>query len=122
VFAAIVDSEKMSQYFISGVSGPLKSGAKVDWEFANVGCKKLPADEIAVEQNRMIAFEWSAFGDRTRVTIKLNTADPNTSVVTIKEAKFPMDDAGVKRAMGQTAGSRFQTAGSRLLKRRKTTR
>lgn len=43
----------MSQYFISDASGPLKSGAKVDWEFADVGCKKLPVDEIAVDQNRM---------------------------------------------------------------------
>jgi hypothetical protein len=39
----------MSQYFISDAS-PLKSGAKVDWEFADVGCKKLPVDEIAVDQ------------------------------------------------------------------------
>lgn len=42
----------MSQYFISDAS-PLKSGAKVDWEFADVDCKKLPVDEIAVDQNRM---------------------------------------------------------------------
>ena len=34
-------------------ASPLKSGAKVDWEFADVGCKKLPVDEIAVDQNRM---------------------------------------------------------------------
>lgn len=91
----------MSQYFISDASGPLKSGAKVDWEFADVGGKKLPVDEIAVDQNRMVAFEWSASGERTRVTIKLNADHPNTSVVTIKRPRFPMDDAGVKRAMGQ---------------------
>jgi hypothetical protein len=31
-------------------------------------------------------------------------SDLNTTVVTINEAKFPMDHEGVKRAMGQTAG------------------
>lgn len=48
-----------------------------------------------------VAFEWSASSERTRVTIKLNADHPNTSVVTVKRPRFPMDDAGVKRAMGQ---------------------
>lgn len=50
----------MSQYFISDAS-PLKSGAKVDWEFADVGCKKLPVDEIA-------ALHYEGFANRARRT------------------------------------------------------
>ena len=33
----------------------------------------------------------------------MRTADPNATVVSINEAKFPMDHEVVKRAMGQTA-------------------
>ncbi len=36
VFSAIVDSAKMSQYFITGSSGPMKAGTTVVWEFADV--------------------------------------------------------------------------------------
>ena len=41
VFAAFVDPAKMSQYFISGASGPMEAGTKVEWEFADVGAKVL---------------------------------------------------------------------------------
>jgi len=61
-------------------------------------------DVIEVEENRKIVYEWVASGARNRVTILLRADDPNTTVATINEAKFPMDHAGVKRAMGQTAG------------------
>ncbi len=103
VFAALVDPAKMSHYFISSASGPMKAGTTVEWEFADVGAK-VPVDVLEVEENCKIAFEWAACCARSRVTIQLTADDPNTTVVTINEAKFPMDDEGVKRAMGQTAG------------------
>ena len=103
VFAAFVDPEKMSQYFISGASGPMKAGTKVEWEFADVGAKVL-IDVLEVEENRRIVYEGASCGTRSRITIQLRADDPNTTVVTINEAKFPMDHEGVKRAMGQIAG------------------
>ena len=103
VFAAFIDPAKMSHYFISGGSGPMKPATTVEWEFADVGTK-VSVDVIEVEENRKIAFEWAACGARNRVTIRLSEDDPNTTVVAINEAKFPLDDDGVKRAMGQTAG------------------
>jgi len=39
VFAAIVDPAKMSHYFITSASGPMKAGTTVEWEFADVGAK-----------------------------------------------------------------------------------
>ena len=56
VFAAFVDPAKMSQYFISGASGPMKAGTKVEWELADVGAKVL-IDVLEVEENRRIVFE-----------------------------------------------------------------
>jgi uncharacterized protein YndB with AHSA1/START domain len=109
VFAAFVDPAKMSQYFISGASGPIKAGTKVQWEFADVGAKVV-IDVLEVEENRRIVYEGASCGTTSRITIQLRADDPNATVVTINEAKFPMDHAGVKRAMGQTAGWTYTLA------------
>ena len=47
VFDAVVDPKKMSNYFISGASGPIKVG-RVEWEFGDVGAK-VPIDVLEVE-------------------------------------------------------------------------
>jgi hypothetical protein len=38
-FTAIVDPAKMSHYFISSPSGPMKSGTTIKWEFVDVGAR-----------------------------------------------------------------------------------
>lgn len=104
VFAAIIDPAQMSHYFISGASGPMKAGTTVEWEFADVGAK-VSVDVIAVEENCKIVFDWAAGGPTpARVTMRLSSDESNITVLTVNEGKFPMDQAGVKRAMGQTAG------------------
>lgn len=65
---------------------------------------------LEVEENRRIVYEGASCGTRSRITIQLRADDPNTTVVAINEAKFPMDHAGVKRAMGQTAGWTYTLA------------
>jgi uncharacterized protein YndB with AHSA1/START domain len=102
VFAAVVDPRKMSHYFISGASGPIKSGATVEWEFADVGAK-VRIHVLEVEQNRRIVYE-ASHGADTRTTLRFEADTPKSTVVTINEARFPMDENGVKRALGQTAG------------------
>ena len=109
VFAAFVDPAKMSQYFISGASGPMEAGNRVEWEFVDVGAKVL-IDVLEVEENRRIVYEWAPCGARSRTTIQFGADDPNTTVVIINEAMFPMDHEGVKRAMGQTAGWTYTLA------------
>jgi uncharacterized protein YndB with AHSA1/START domain len=103
VFAAIVDPAKMTNYFISGASGPLRPNTRVQWEFADVSAK-VPVDVIEVDENRTVMFDWDPCGSRTRVTIRLTADDDNTTVVAINEATFPFDQEGVKRALGQNAG------------------
>lgn len=104
VFAALVDPPKMSQYFISGASGPMKTGTRVEWEFAEVGAK-VAIDVLEVEENRRIVYEWAPGGTGSSLTtIQVKEDGPGTTVVTVNEAKFPLDHEGVNRAMGQTAG------------------
>jgi uncharacterized protein YndB with AHSA1/START domain len=106
VFAAIVDPAKMAQYFISGASGPIKAGTTVKWEFADVGAT-ISVDVIEVDPDRKVVFDWSASAVKTRVTIALEPGDSGTTDVSIREAGWPMDSEGVKRAMGQNAGWTF---------------
>jgi uncharacterized protein YndB with AHSA1/START domain len=103
VFDAVIDPEKMSHYFISRASGPVKAGTTVEWEFADVGAK-VSVDVTEVVPNERIVFEWAAAGASSRTTIRFTADGPGVTVVTVNEAKFALDDEGVKRAMGQTAG------------------
>ncbi|MFZ3368701.1 MAG: SRPBCC domain-containing protein [Candidatus Sulfotelmatobacter sp.] len=101
VFDAVVDPKKMSNYFISGASGPIKVG-RVEWEFGDVGAK-VPIDVLEVEDDRKIVLESSALGPRIRTTIQFAPDGPDATVVTITESTFPLTEEGVKRALGQNA-------------------
>ena len=102
VFDAVVDPAKMSRYFISSGSGPMKTGATVQWEFADVGAK-VDIDVLEVDENRRVVFQ-ASHGGSSRTTIQFAPDGSDSTKVTINEASFPMDEAGVKQAMGQTAG------------------
>ena len=88
VFAAVIDPRKMSHYFISGASGPMETGATVDWEFADVGAT-VQIHVLEVEKNRRIVYE-AAYGGKTRTSILFDADSQDSTVVTIKEATFPM--------------------------------
>jgi uncharacterized protein YndB with AHSA1/START domain len=109
VFDAVVDPRKMSQYFISAASGPLKVG-KVEWEFADVGAK-VSIDVLAVEENRKIVLESSALGSPIRTTIQFAPDGPDATVVTVNESKFPLTEEGVKLALSQNAGWTYTLCG-----------
>lgn len=109
VFDAVVDPVKMSNYFISGSSGPIKPG-KVEWEFADVGAK-VWIDVLQVEDNRKIVWESSALGPRIRTTMQFAADGPSASVVTVTESKFPLTEEGVKLALGQNAGWTYALCG-----------
>jgi uncharacterized protein YndB with AHSA1/START domain len=109
VFDAVVDPQKMSNYFVSSASGPIKVG-KVEWEFGDVGAK-VSIDVLEVEDNRKIVLESSALGPRIRTTIKFAPDGPGATVVTITESKFPLTEEGVKLALGQNAGWTYTLCG-----------
>jgi uncharacterized protein YndB with AHSA1/START domain len=81
VFAAIIDPAKMSGYFISRASGPMKQDATVEWNFDDVRAK-LSVDVKRIEENRLIIFDWSASGTKARVTMRLEPRGNNATLVT----------------------------------------
>jgi uncharacterized protein YndB with AHSA1/START domain len=99
---AIVDPALMSGYFISGGDRRMQAGESVRWEFADVG------GELAVDVEEVgddaVRFRWGASGVDSKVEIELEPYDDDSTVVTITETGWPMDDDGVARALEQTAG------------------
>ena len=109
VFDAVVDPKKMSNYFISCASGPIKPG-RVEWEFGDVGAK-VSIDVLEVEENRRIVLESSALGPRIRTTIEFAADGPGATVVRVTESAFAMTEEGVKLALGQNAGWTYTLCG-----------
>lgn len=109
VFDAVVDPTKMSNYFISNASGPIKIG-KVEWEFADVGAKT-SIDVVEFEDNRRIVLESSALGAPIRTTIRFAPDGPNATVITVTESSFPLTEEGVKLALGQNGGWTYTLCG-----------
>ncbi len=102
VFDAVVDPVKMSNYFISGASGPMKPGP-VTWEFGDLGAK-VAINVLQVEQNSKIVWESSALGQPTRSMFQFVSDGQDTTIVTVTEGLYAFTPEGVKLALGQNAG------------------
>jgi uncharacterized protein YndB with AHSA1/START domain len=110
VFDAFVDPAKMSNYFISGASGPIEEGKKVTWEFADVGAK-VAIDVLKIKKDGEIVYESSALGQPLRTTIKFEADGPEATIVTVTDSQFALDEKGVKLALGQNAGWTYTLCG-----------
>jgi uncharacterized protein YndB with AHSA1/START domain len=110
VFAAVVDPDQMSQYFISKASGRLEAGKDVIWEFADVGTS-VKIHVLEVIEDKLIVYESRALGDLMRTTIRFEGEGSEATVVTITDAGFPLTEEGVKRALGQNAGWTYTLCG-----------
>ncbi|MDP1745066.1 MAG: SRPBCC domain-containing protein [Bacteroidota bacterium] len=103
VFNAVIDPEKLSGFFVSRASGPIKAGETTIWYFDDFGVESSVIVK-AVKENELITFEWAASGVTARVDIVFKAIDPNSTSVTITEKSFPFDKTGVSKALGQTQG------------------
>ena len=103
VFDSIINPKKLSKFFISRASGPIKIGQNIIWFFDDVG-GEISVSIKEVIQNTCISFEWAASGRIATVKIKLESIDSNKTSILITEENFPLDNNGVKQALGQTQG------------------
>jgi len=102
VFEAIVDPARMANYFISRGSGRIAQGAKLEWEWADVGAK-LAVEVMWVEPGKRIIFVWSASGTPTKVTLAL-APDGGATKLECIESPFALTQPDVARALAQTTG------------------
>jgi uncharacterized protein YndB with AHSA1/START domain len=103
VFEAIVDPDKMSNYFISKSSGRMEEGRKIMWRFPEFEME-FPVEIGQIEKNRYISYYWEADGFKLFVEMTLTQGKNNSTVVTITEKSRKNDEDGIKWLQGNTEG------------------
>jgi uncharacterized protein YndB with AHSA1/START domain len=105
IFDAVVDSKKLTAYFVQTASGPLTPGASVMWKFAEVP-QEIPVVVREVVKDERIVFEWpAATGEgNTRVEMAFKPLDPKNTMVQITESGWASDEAGLAASHGNAGG------------------
>lgn len=103
VFEAIVNPEKMSNYFISKSTGRMEEGKELVWNFPEFDID-VPVSIGKIEKDKYISYSWDAEnGAKPLVEMNLE-AKGNTTLVTITEKSMNNDEAGIKWLKSNTEG------------------
>jgi uncharacterized protein YndB with AHSA1/START domain len=103
IFDAIVDPEKMSNYFIKWGSDKMEEGKSVQWLFPEFD-EKFEVRTIELKAPHHISFSWGEGAESTDVLIDIETIDGNSSVVSVVESGKENNDAGIAWMRGNTEG------------------
>lgn len=103
VFEAIVDPEKMSNYFISWGSGRMEEGRKLSWRFPEFD-EEYPIRVGRIEKDQYVSFYWEMDGIELFIEITLDPKEPGKTKITITEKSRENDEAGINWLKGNTEG------------------
>lgn len=103
VFEAIVDPEKMSNYFISNGSGRMEEEKQLTWKFPEFDMQ-VPVRVGKIEKDKYISFYWDNDGIELFVEMTLALIEDNSTLVTVTEKSRTNDEAGIKWLKGNTEG------------------
>lgn len=105
VFEAIVNPDKMKNYFISKSSGYMKEGETLTWKFPEMDIE-FPVTVVTIEKDKYIAFKWDGAFDReqTLVEINLQPIENNFTFIAITEKSKDNNERGIKWLKSNTEG------------------
>ncbi|HET7361909.1 MAG TPA: SRPBCC domain-containing protein [Salinimicrobium sp.] len=104
VFEAIVDSEKMSNYFISESSGRMEEDKKLTWKFPEFD-GEIPVRVEKIEKDAYISYFWDDVdGKELLVEMKLISQAENKTLVRVTEKSRKPDPAGIEWLGRNTEG------------------
>ncbi len=103
IFEAIVNPEKMSNYFISESTGRMEEGENLIWKFPEFE-DQAPVRVGKTEFNKFISFYWIIEGEELLTEINLEAVNDNSTVVRISEKSMENNEAGIKWLKGNTEG------------------
>ena len=103
VFDAIVNPEKMSNYFISQSSGRMETGKNLIWKFPEFDVE-VPINVVKVEINSLVSYYWENSGKDLLVDMQLSTVGNNFTLINISEKSMNNDEAGLKWLSGNSFG------------------
>ena len=103
VFEAIVNPEKMTNYFISSSTGTMEKGKNLIWKFPEFDFE-CPVKVGKIEQNKYVSFYWENSGVDLLVEITLSEKENNSTLVTITEKSMKNNEIGLKWLSGNSFG------------------
>ena len=104
VFEAIIDPEKMSNYFISKSTGRIEEGKTLTWQFPEFDMK-FPVRIDKVEKDKYIVWYWGNAADNEETKVEVSLLQMNDGTfVTVMEKSRGNDEAGIKWLAGNTEG------------------
>jgi uncharacterized protein YndB with AHSA1/START domain len=103
VFEAIVEPEKMSNYFISQGSGKMEENEKIEWTFPEF-TESFPIRVGKIEKNKYVSYYWEINGKEHLVEITLQPKDADATIVTVTEKAIDDHDPGIQWLKGNTEG------------------
>jgi uncharacterized protein YndB with AHSA1/START domain len=104
VFEAVVDPEKMANYWFSSGTDRVAKGKTITWRYEEYGAEGVIKVSEVVD-NKKIVFSWGDEGEETLVTITLERIDQTTTIIEVNESGFKEDDPDLLNKMvGQKGG------------------
>lgn len=103
VFEAIVDPEKMSNYFLSHGSAWLEEGKQVMWSFPEFE-GEYPVNVKEVEINKRIALTWDVEGIPFLVEMILTPRGDNATKLTVIEKSTAAEEPSLQWLKNNTEG------------------
>ena len=105
VFEAIVDPDKMKNYFISESNGYMKEGESLIWKFPEMDIQ-FPVIIGKIEKDKYISFYWDGAidGEQTFVEINLQPVEEGITFISITEKSKANNEAGIKWLKSNTEG------------------
>lgn len=103
VFAAIVDPARLCAYFTESASGPLETGAHVEWAWAGGVHDTVFVDEVLPPSR--IVFRWRAHQVQSITHVQIDLQEENgATIVRISENGWDSDEAGLASSYEHCAG------------------
>lgn len=104
VFEALVDSEKIGNYWFSNSSGRLEEGKKITWIYQEYNAE-LTIKVIEVERDKRIVYKWGEDEQETTVTFYLRKEQDGSTVLEVTESGFNTNDPEIVNILlGQKEG------------------
>lgn len=102
VFEAIVDPEKMANYFIGKGSGRMEEGKEIEWKFPEFDMQ-FPITVGKIGKDKYVSYYWDVNEKKNLVEITLAPFGKDT-VVTVTEKGMENNEEGISWLMGNTEG------------------
>ena len=103
VFEAIVNPEKMANYFISESTGKMEEGKELIWKFPEFDFD-CPVRIGKIENDKYISYFWMMEEKELFVEMTLTEKENNSTLVSITEKSMENNEKGLKWLSGNSFG------------------